>query len=88
MTSGVPRVKPMHDRAAKTHCLARFRRGMQRVVVPVESVQMRRLGADGMLVLGVWSFTLGRGVVLRFRALGTVPTALADEEGGSNGSCV
>lgn len=81
MRRRVPRVQAVHDRASKAHGLARLGSGVQRVVIAVQTIQVRRLGGRLVLVDSVGCFPLWRREVLGFGALGAVPVSLADEEG-------
>lgn len=73
----------MQNRAAEPHRRPGLRRRVQRVVVAVQPVQMRRLGARLVLVHSIGLLALGGREVLRLGALGAAPAALADEEGGA-----
>ena len=76
----VPLVQAVRDGALEAHLLARLRRRVKRVVVAVEAVQQRGLGARVVLQHGIGRLALGRREVLRRRALGAVPVALRDEK--------
>ena len=71
----------MHDRASKAHGLARLGSGMQRVVIAIQTVEMRRLKGRLVLVNCIGLLTLWRREVLRLGAFGAVPVSLADKEG-------
>lgn len=74
----------MQDRAAETHRLARLRRCVQRVVIAIQTVQVRCLQCGLVLVHSIRLFALRRRVVLALRTLGTSPSALTNEERGSS----
>ena len=77
---GVPRVQAVQNRAAETHRLARLGSRVQRVVIAVQTIQVRRLQCGLVLVHSIRLFALRRRVVLALRTLRTSPSTLANEE--------
>ena len=71
----------MHDGTTKAHLLSGLGSGVQRVVVAIETVEESGLVGGLVDEDGVRLLTLGRRVVGGRWALGSVPAALADEEG-------
>lgn len=79
---GVPRVQAVQDRSTEAHRLAGLWRRVQRVVIAVQTVKVRRLQCGLVLVHSIRLFSLRRRVVLALRTLGAPPSSLANEERG------
>ena len=88
MTSGIPRVKAVHDRTAESHGFAWLWGGVKRVIVAIEPVQVCGFQTDWMSILRIRLLALWWREVLRLGALRSTPIALADEECTADGAGV
>merc|ERR1719487_1570282 len=84
MARRVPGIQSVHDRATEAHSLTRLRRGVRRVIVAIESIQVRGLRADRVDILRIGLLALRRREILSLWSLRSTPVPLADEESAPN----
>lgn len=75
----------MHDCTSKVHGLAWAGFRVQRVVVAIETIQMRRLRSGRVLIYSIRLLTIRRREIRALGSLGPTPVALPNKEARTHG---
>jgi hypothetical protein len=88
MARPVKRVQPMNNHTPKAHLLARLGSGMEGVIVSIQPIKQRSLGARRLLKHHIWLLALWRRIVDCRWPLWSAPSTLPDVERRADNSRV